>query len=48
MAGRWGDDSAGPGKAQLSRKTQLPPAESKPDKDDVLHALLPPRYLDES
>lgn len=30
-------------KAQLSRKTQLPPAESKPNTDDVLHALLPPR-----
>eukprot|EP00435_Cladocopium_sp_Y103_P047151 s129_g13.t1 len=32
-------------KAQLSRKTQLPPAESKPNTDDVLHALLPPRDL---
>eukprot|EP00913_Durusdinium_trenchii_P004478 g4157.t1 len=30
-------------KAQLSRKTQQPPAESKPNTDDVLHALLPPR-----
>eukprot|EP00439_Symbiodinium_sp_Y106_P080976 s652_g19.t2 len=30
-------------KAQLARKTQLPPAESKPNTDDVLHALLPPR-----
>lgn len=30
-------------KAQLGRKTQLPPAESKPNTDDVLHALLPPR-----
>jgi len=30
-------------KAQLGRKVQLPPVESKPNTDDVLHALLPPR-----
>eukprot|EP00927_Polykrikos_kofoidii_P010408 TRINITY_DN14398_c0_g1_i1.p1 TRINITY_DN14398_c0_g1~~TRINITY_DN14398_c0_g1_i1.p1 ORF type:complete len:249 (+),score=52.85 TRINITY_DN14398_c0_g1_i1:59-805(+) len=30
-------------KAQLGKKTQLPPVESKPNTDDVLHALLPPR-----
>merc|ERR1711879_903417 len=30
-------------KAQLSKKVALPPAESKPNTDDVLHALLPAR-----
>jgi len=30
-------------KAQLAKKTSLPPVESKPNTDDVLHALLPPR-----
>mmetsp|Transcript_77925 Transcript_77925/g.204607 ORF Transcript_77925/g.204607 Transcript_77925/m.204607 type:complete len:253 (-) Transcript_77925:70-828(-) len=30
-------------KAQLGKKPQLPPVESKPNTDDVLHALLPPR-----
>jgi len=30
-------------KAQLAKKAQLPPVESKPNADDVLHALLPPR-----
>eukprot|EP00931_Biecheleriopsis_adriatica_P019411 TRINITY_DN13232_c0_g1_i2.p1 TRINITY_DN13232_c0_g1~~TRINITY_DN13232_c0_g1_i2.p1 ORF type:complete len:265 (+),score=68.54 TRINITY_DN13232_c0_g1_i2:39-797(+) len=30
-------------KAQLARKANLPPVESKPNTDDVLHALLPPR-----
>ena len=30
-------------KIQLSKKAPLPPVESKPNTDDVLHALLPPR-----
>merc|ERR1719469_274765 len=30
-------------KAQLAQKAPLPPVESKPNTDDVLHALLPPR-----
>mmetsp|Transcript_90661 Transcript_90661/g.194422 ORF Transcript_90661/g.194422 Transcript_90661/m.194422 type:complete len:251 (+) Transcript_90661:91-843(+) len=30
-------------KSQLGKKAQLPPVESKPNADDVLHALLPPR-----
>jgi len=36
-------------KAQLAKKAQLPPVESKPSTDDVLHALLPPReWVEES
>merc|ERR1712093_645605 len=27
----------------LAKKVPLPPAESKPNTDDVLHAILPPR-----
>jgi len=30
-------------KAQLAKRAQLPPVESKPSTEDVLHALLPPR-----
>jgi len=30
-------------KSQLSKRTQLPPVESKPNTDDILHAILPPR-----
>lgn len=30
-------------KAQLSKRAPLPPVESKPNADDVLHALLPPK-----
>jgi dynein light intermediate chain len=42
---RKGKQSAKPGslRAQLAKKVQLPPVESKPSTEDVLHALLPPR-----
>jgi len=30
-------------KSQLAKRTQLPPVESKPNTDDILHAILPPR-----
>merc|ERR1719313_3336025 len=41
--GRKGKSKPNSLKAQLNRKVQLPPVESKPNTDDVLHALLPPR-----
>eukprot|EP00930_Biecheleria_cincta_P006834 TRINITY_DN107911_c0_g1_i1.p1 TRINITY_DN107911_c0_g1~~TRINITY_DN107911_c0_g1_i1.p1 ORF type:complete len:253 (+),score=58.34 TRINITY_DN107911_c0_g1_i1:92-850(+) len=43
--GRKGGKAVKPNslKAQLARKVPLPPVESKPNTDDVLHALLPPR-----
>merc|ERR1712193_257886 len=41
--GRKGKSKPNSLKSQLNRKVQLPPVESKPNTDDVLHALLPPR-----
>eukprot|EP00928_Gymnodinium_smaydae_P044064 TRINITY_DN2941_c0_g2_i1.p1 TRINITY_DN2941_c0_g2~~TRINITY_DN2941_c0_g2_i1.p1 ORF type:complete len:282 (+),score=78.31 TRINITY_DN2941_c0_g2_i1:92-847(+) len=41
--GRKGAGKPASLKAQLGRKTQLPPVEAKLGTDDVLHALLPPR-----
>eukprot|EP00746_Dinoflagellata_sp_MGD_P167596 gnl/MRDRNA2_/MRDRNA2_98354_c0_seq1.p1 gnl/MRDRNA2_/MRDRNA2_98354_c0~~gnl/MRDRNA2_/MRDRNA2_98354_c0_seq1.p1 ORF type:complete len:261 (-),score=64.70 gnl/MRDRNA2_/MRDRNA2_98354_c0_seq1:26-775(-) len=41
--GRKGKAKPNSLKSQLNRKVQLPPVESKPNTDDVLHALLPPR-----
>ncbi len=32
----------------MRKKTQLPPLESRPSKDDVLNAVLPPREWLES
>ena len=38
-----GPGSANKLKQQLTRKTVVPPTESKPQLEDILHALLPPR-----
>ncbi|CAD7934489.1 unnamed protein product [Amoebophrya sp. A120] len=47
-ASQSGSTSGNKLKQQLSKKTTLPPVEFKPQLEDILHALLPPREWVES